>query len=157
MAASHIGEFTTLWRENLEKNHCIWYFWDTLWIIRIIWFAIFLGQYHKEVNISISQVTVHAPRPTTTLYILIGNAKRTDMLNIMHTCIKAIRLRHLAVLCISNLICVHISHTLDLVIFIFSYKYGLYAKKNTVITVDFIRKEEVYPLTNENIWIQEAT
>ena len=65
-------------------------------------------------------------RPTTTLCTLIRNAKCTDVLNTMHTCIKAFRLCHRAVSSMSSLICAHISRTLDLVIIVLSYKCGLY-------------------------------
>ena len=63
------------------------------------------------------------------LYTLIRNVKRTDIINTTHTCIKVFRLCYLAVSCMSSLIGAHIAHTLDLVIILLSFKYGLYAQK----------------------------
>ena len=53
------------------------------------------------------------------LNTLVRNAKCTDMLNTAHTCIKVCCLCHLAVSCMSSVICAHISRTLDLVIIFF--------------------------------------
>ena len=94
-----------------SKNYRTWCFWDTVWIKRIVcWIA---------------------PRLTTTVYTLIRNTKGTDMLSTTHTCIKAFRLCHLAVSCMSTPICEHISRTLGLII-ISLVTNTAYMRNNTV-------------------------
>ena len=86
----------------------------------------------KIIARGMSQILYESKVSSAGLHIIwvkyIRNAKRTDMLNTTYACIKAFRFCRLEVSCRSCLICAHINRTLDLVIIVLSYKYGLYAK-----------------------------
>ena len=90
-------------------------------------------------------------RPTTTLYTFMRNAKRTDMLNTMHTCIKAFRLSPCSFVHVKSNLCTYkpypcFSHHY------LSYKYILYAK-NTECKIYCIYSQQSYS-SKDHKWME---